>query len=187
MARVIGVLLLALSLSCPAAAQMTGQPEAKQAVALEAIMAMYPDNAAEQIPGMMRGYFTALVTEVSGKPRVEADKIVTDILMPDVRVVVAEYNTALAEITGRYFTSEQLRDICDFFRSPVGRAARDFTTAELRGIATFYSTAGGKRLVEIGDEMQQVRFMSVQDWLRQKGRAVMQKNAAELHRRGVTL
>lgn len=112
----------------------------------------------------MRGQMADTIAGNSGKPRAEVAAIVDEVLMPELRAQLPAFGAVLVEIWAANFTAE-----------------------ELRGLAAFYATPLGRKLLERQPLLFQQSFAAGQAWGREAARNALRKHADELRGRGLKI
>lgn len=83
-------------------------------------MLQYPARA-QTIVAQMRLSAVRAAAQASGKPPEEAARIVDEIVMPDFKDVQAQVEALLVENLATAFTAADLRQLRNFFNSPLGQ------------------------------------------------------------------
>ncbi len=168
----ITVALLALGLVIPAAHAQAPAPPAglpnvtdeTRTAARELLNASGAEATATQMLTLLRGQMIAIFQRAPGKTAEETAKAVDELLLPELKARIGELLAMLAEIYASNYTVDEMNQLVAFYRSPLGQ-----------------------RVVAAAPKIGQESVVAGQAWGQRVGRDAIEKHAADLRRRGITL
>ena len=148
----------------PAAAGLPNATDETRAAARELQQASGAEASAKQVLSLMRGLMVQNLQRSSGKPAADVQKIVDDLLLPEMKARVGELSAMLTEVYASNYTADEMRQLTAFYRTPLGQ-----------------------RLIKVGPAVVQQSIVAGQAWGRQVAQDALRKHAEELRSRGINL
>ncbi|MBP7062935.1 DUF2059 domain-containing protein [Ferrovibrio sp.] len=178
--RIFHALILAATLTLPAAVQAQPQPQAQaQAQAQPGVApAINPEALAaarrlmevskiqatmDQMAGQMLGMLGQALGQANPGKQAEINQAMTELFLPELRASLPGLLDEMAKLYTLHLSAEELRQIVGFYETPAGR-----------------------KVIEIMPAIMQQSMLMGQSWGQQVAQRALQKHADTLRQRGIT-
>ncbi len=138
--------------------------EESRAAARELMAISGQQQSASQMLDLLRNNLVGMLKRNSPKPVEEIGRIVDQVLLPEFKAHLGELSDAMVEVWASHYTVDEMHQLADFYRSPLGR-----------------------RVIEVSPQIAALGFTAGQIWGQRVSREALQKQAEELRRRGLAL